>query len=269
MDYKLQSGFDDTLALEAEEADERAEEGVMQRSLKYFDFGATLAQLSGAAMLGLAAYVFGTSNGGLQWNISDPNGTKTGSINFHGLFMSTAMVFLQGESLLIFRLYRHEMKLVAKSLQGVFHLFSICLVVGGLLSIIAHKNLYSLPHFTSHHSWIGLFLLVGYLLYLLIGAFNFWFPTTTAEFQHLLLPVHRAFGVALFLLGVGQMLTGSLRYSDIVLGGCYNTASCPKRMALLLNLGVVSALCYAVSVCILLGPRSWRRESLPQEKKVD
>ncbi|KAI1720767.1 eukaryotic cytochrome b561 domain-containing protein [Ditylenchus destructor] len=236
-----------------------------QRHLKYFDFVAALSQVSGIVMIGLAAYVFGTTNGGLRWNFDAQSANRNvGNINLHGMLMTTALVFLQGEGLIVFRLYRHEGKLVAKTIHTILHLLSIVLTTGGIIAIIGHKNLTKDVHFTSHHAWIGLGLLVAQSVHTIVGTVNFWFPKSPPNIQQLVLPAQRAVGITLFLANVGQLLTGTLQYTDS-LGDCYDKLTCPKKLDLFLNLSVVATLCYAVCVCALLRQSQWRRQRTPEE----
>lgn len=105
--------------------------------------------------------------------------SSVGDVNFHGFFMSTAFIFSQGEgnhinrttlyqplslAILAYRLYRHEVKILSKSIHGFLHIVSLTLGGVGLGAIVTHKDLYGYPHFKSFHSWIGLTVLSGYLV---------------------------------------------------------------------------------------------------------
>jgi len=241
----------------------------VQRNLKYFDFVVTLSQLSGIVMMGLAAFVYGTTDGGLRWNTDKQSALQnnSGNINFHGL-LTTALVFFQGEALLLFRLYRHEVKLVAKTLNGLFSIFSVLLTVTAVIVIIGQKNMVNERHFTSHHGWIGLALLVALAVYILIGTVIFWFPKSSPQVLQLVLPIQRAAGMTLFLINVGLVLTGTLQYTS-TLGTCYTKMNCPKKLDMLMNMSVVAALAYAICVCALLRQKQWRRQPTPDEEKEE
>jgi len=247
---------------------------VPNQSLVYFDFIVSLSQISGIGMLGLAAYVFGTNKGGLQWNRSNAYDahSNAGNLNFHGLLMTTGLVFLQGEALLAFRLYRHEAKSVVAFLHMLFYVLSMGFGVGGIWAILMQKNLVSDQgtHFASSHAWIGLIVLVGHVLHTMIGTLLYVFPGASADLKKMIEPGQRAFGITLFLANVGQLLTGILQYANAGFDDdCPKTMSCPKRMDLLLNVSAVFTVAYAICVIFLLKQQKWRPDQPEAEKKKE
>ncbi|KAK6019166.1 hypothetical protein OSTOST_15208 [Ostertagia ostertagi] len=73
---------------------------------------------------------------GISW----PEKGNDGGLNFHGMFMSTGLVFFQGEALLSYRMYRYDSKVLSKFIHVVFHVMAIGFFTTALASIIIQKN---------------------------------------------------------------------------------------------------------------------------------
>uniref|UniRef100_A0A0K0DEM1 Cytochrome b561 domain-containing protein n=1 Tax=Angiostrongylus cantonensis TaxID=6313 RepID=A0A0K0DEM1_ANGCA len=73
---------------------------------------------------------------GIKW----PSEGDNGGINFHGMFMSTGLVFFQGEALLSHRMYRYDNKVLSKFIHTVFHLLAIGFFSTALAAMILQKN---------------------------------------------------------------------------------------------------------------------------------
>ncbi|VDP19464.1 unnamed protein product [Heligmosomoides polygyrus] len=99
-----------------------------------------------------SGYLFNTMDYGIRWPSSDNNG----GLNFHGMFMSTGLVFFQGEALISYRLYRYDTKLLSKFVHVVFHMLAMAFFSTALAAMILQKNAHGWSHFTSVHSWIGI-----------------------------------------------------------------------------------------------------------------
>lgn len=109
---------------------------------------------------------------GIRWPSSDNNG----GLNFHGMFMSTGLVFFQGEALISYRLYRYDTKLLSKFVHVVFHMLAMAFFSTALAAMILQKNAHGWSHFTSVHSWIGIAVMFVFVVQFLFGFVNFLVP---------------------------------------------------------------------------------------------
>ncbi|VDM53151.1 unnamed protein product [Angiostrongylus costaricensis] len=113
----------------------------------YFDLLLSFNQLCGLAFVILSGYLFNTMEIGIKW----PSEGDNGGINFHGMFMSTGLVFFQGEALLSHRMYRYDNKVLSKFIHTVFHLLAMGFFSTALAAMILQKNANvrsSIPVFT-------------------------------------------------------------------------------------------------------------------------
>jgi len=84
---------------------------------RLFDFFVAISQFWGVCLVVLSGYYHGGFGPGLQWK--EQGRGNFGNMNYHGVLMTYGFVFLQGEALLAFRLFRHETKIFSKVLH--FH----------------------------------------------------------------------------------------------------------------------------------------------------
>ncbi|KAK6044156.1 hypothetical protein COOONC_18341 [Cooperia oncophora] len=65
------------------------------------------------------------------------------------MFMSTGLVFFQGEALLSYRMYRYDCKILSKFVHVVFHVLAIAFFTTAFAAIIINKNLHVSRNFVS------------------------------------------------------------------------------------------------------------------------
>uniref|UniRef100_A0A914UJ13 Cytochrome b561 domain-containing protein n=1 Tax=Plectus sambesii TaxID=2011161 RepID=A0A914UJ13_9BILA len=225
------------------------------RQLRYYSFFTALSQIFGFLMLFFTGYWNGSYNGGYQWgaNYTEilpgniPNKVfVTGNWHYHATFMTYGLVFLQGEAILMYRLFRHERKIFSKFLHGLFHLFAFVLLIFGLIAIVQHKNNMNNKHMFSAHSWVGVSIIIAYTLQFVAGFINFGFPKTSPAVRAWYLPIHRAVGLIIFALSCAQAVFGVMQETWILMahskdgyfGGCYSQLDCHSQ-GLVLNFNVV------------------------------
>jgi len=230
-------------------------------TLRHFDALLAISQLFGALMLILAGYVFGTVAGGFQFNfLPDDAKSNMGNVNLHGLLMTTGLVFIRGEELIIYRLFRHEAKWVPQISHGILHLISLALPIGGFWSIFTHKTLMQHQHFETTHSWLGIGILAGNALHSLIGIYLFLTSKCAPSVKETTLPKQRFFGIGLFITAIGQLMNGVLNYTYYTMGNCFRDKNCPKVLLLLLNLFVLFTVAYATAIILMLWNQQWKRQ---------
>ncbi|KER32835.1 hypothetical protein T265_12725, partial [Opisthorchis viverrini] len=150
----------------------------------------------------LAGFWGGVYGSGFDWN--DPSKV----FNFHILFMILGFVFLFGDSLLVYRLFRSGPKRPLKILHAFLLLMALVCAAIGVRAVYEvrkdkpPKTLYSI------HSWLGIILFLGFALQWLFGFILFLFPKTPMYSRKIYLPFHTGFGLFLHCLAVLVALCG-------------------------------------------------------------
>ncbi|CAJ0590045.1 unnamed protein product [Cylicocyclus nassatus] len=228
----------------------------------YFDLILPINQLFGFIFMILSGYMLNTMGHGIRWpldrNDEERNSTKEyyGGVNFHGMFMSTSLIFFQGEALLSYRLYRYEVKSISRYFHVLFHFLVVVLFSVALAVIIVHKGISNESHFKSVHSWIGIALMFMYFI-------HFGFGFISRAFR----PLHRTVGFMLFSISYIQATIGFFRYVDSH-GECPNDRDAPLvcgNYNFVFNFIVIFCTLYAVTVAVLVFPDIWHREKTIEE----
>jgi len=174
------------------------------------------------------------------------------------------LIFLQGEAILMYRVFRHERKIFAKFLHGLFHFFAFVLFVFGLIAIVTNKNNFNLKHMYSFHSWVGVSVMVAFIVQYIAGFISFGFPKISPTVRAWYLPIHRAIGLIIFVVSCAQALIGYasetwiLNFTTAYFGGCFSTLDCTQ--ALVLNFNIIFLILYAITVVYLASSKKYRRE---------
>jgi len=256
-------------------------DGEEPRQLRYHSFFAALSQVFGFLMLFLTGYWNGNYNGPYEWgpNIptTDPNGNPIstyvgGNWHYHSTFMTYGLVFLQGEAILMYRLFRHERKTFSKVLHGTFHLFVLILFIFGLIAVVQNKNNMQTPrHMFSAHSWVGVSVMTAFILQYIAGFVSFGFPKVSPAVRSWYLPVHRAVGLIIFGVSCVQAVMGYITETWILVfiapsfNRCYQTLDC-KGQAYTLNFNIIFLILFAISVIYLASSKKYVRARTPDEE---
>ncbi|CAI5764939.1 Cytochrome b-561 [Podarcis lilfordi] len=143
--------------------------------------------------------------GGIAWD-----GSKL-QFNAHPLCMVIGMVFLQGDALLVYRVFRHESKRSTKILHGLLHALALVIALVGLIAVFQFHKKQSIPDMYSLHSWCGILAFGFYFVQWLLGWSFFLFPGASFSLRSRYKPQHVFFGAALLILSVATALLGSWR----------------------------------------------------------
>ncbi|CAJ0590047.1 unnamed protein product [Cylicocyclus nassatus] len=248
-----------------------------RRRYLYFDIVLPFNQLFGFIYVILTGYLFNTMGRGIKW--PDKSGTNRddvqnyGGVNLHGMFMSSALVFIQGEALLSYRLYRYDAKLLSKFIHFSFHILAIALFLTGFSAIVVQKNYLGLSHFTSVHSWIGLSVMFIYIVQFTFGFVSFFIAGINDETRTKFMPVHQTVGALLFAVSIAQAIIGFVQYDDLY-NRLYGNDGCPTdREAPLVcgdykfvyNFAIIFCVLYALTLLFLVVPPIWRRKKTEEE----
>ncbi|CCD65243.2 Cytochrome b561 domain-containing protein [Caenorhabditis elegans] len=235
-------------------------------SLGYFEFAASVTHLVGFITVCLNGYFFNTFYNGIGW----PFELKVGSTDarglvemrgkqLHGFLMFLGFIYLQGEALLSYRVYRFTTNRVSILIHTFLHIASIVLAVGALFSIILTIKYTGASHFSNIHSYLGVCLLLVYSGQLSFGFCTYLFKCTPKDYQSRLMPVHRAVGISCMVVACVQCCLG---YNQMVSGklSCFKDLSCANRIEYVGSLSMIFNIIYTIMVVSVVIPKPWRRE---------
>lgn len=132
--------------------------------------------------------------------------------NLHPTLMVAGFVTFSGFSVLLYRICRCFRRIYVKLLHAIFHALAFPCIVIGFLAVFDYHNKKDIKNFYSLHSWIGLVAMGLFGIQYAVGFFSFLLLLIcnkgTASFRASLVPVHSAFGILTFVLGVCACVAG-------------------------------------------------------------
>ncbi|XP_041977038.1 plasma membrane ascorbate-dependent reductase CYBRD1-like isoform X5 [Aricia agestis] len=142
--------------------------------------------------------------------------------NLHPTLMVAGFITFSGFSVLLYRICRCFRRIYVKLLHAIFHALAFPCIVIGFLAVLDFHNKKGINNFYSLHSWIGFVAMGLFGLQYAVGFFSFLLLLIcnkgTAGFRASLVPVHAAFGILTFVLGVCACLTGLTEKALFTLG---------------------------------------------------
>jgi len=230
-----------------------------EQNLRYFSFIFGLSQFFGALSVILIAIWMGTYDGGFGWQEKPQQ-----EFHYHPLFMTIGMIFLYGEAILVYRVFRHERKAITKTAHVVMHSCVFVFFVVALKAVFDSHNLRSppIPNMYSLHSWVGMATVLLFNFQFLFGFVSFYFPGFAMPVRQWYMPIHRYFGIAIFALATGSALMGITEktHGHIPCGPEFCTES------VLANFCGLCVALYAFTVIYLVVNPKFRRRPLPEEE---
>ncbi|TGZ61352.1 hypothetical protein CRM22_008037 [Opisthorchis felineus] len=174
---------------------EKAEKG-------FFWTGVVLSQVFGLICVILAGVRGGAFNNGFDWNDSRK------VFNFHVLFMVLGFVFLYGDSILIYRIFRDKPKKPLKIAHAVLLLLALLFASIGVRAAYERRKNATPMMLYSIHSWLGIIVFIAFSLQWIFGLAFFLIPQTPMEPRSRYLPFHTGFGLFLHCLVMLVCLCG-------------------------------------------------------------
>lgn len=159
-------------------------------------------QILGILAMVLTGIWMGKYLGGFAWDGSAQE------FNYHPLCMIISMVFLYSEAMIVYRVFRHENKLLIKLVHFGLQLVAFVIAVLGLKAVFDFHNHKGIPNLYSLHSWCGLLTIILFSCQLLFGFVSFLFPKLPEGLRAVYLKVHVFFGVFIFMMAIGTALLG-------------------------------------------------------------
>lgn len=205
----------------------------------------------------MASWVF-IFLGGVSWS-----STPSIQFNWHPLLMTIGMVFLYGNSILIYRGLRYtpkrSLKLYHATLFGI--IFVLILVAGTAVYQSHVLNNPPIPNFYSLHSWVGIVAMLLFVLQWTGGFVSFLYPQVRAPLKEAIMPFHIYFGLTGYVLAVAAALLG---ISEKVFFHNKELASLPNEGVLVNSLALL-IVGFAALVVFLATKPNYKRVPLPED----
>jgi cytochrome b-561 len=236
--------------------------GEQQISSRIFTFLVVVAEVFALTAVIIVGIWMGNFRGGFAWNDAPEK-----EFNYHPLFMILGMVFLYGNAILVYRVFRNERKLPLKiahaSLQALALLFSGV----GLKAVFDSHNLATPPaqNLYTFHSWLGLTTVILFGFHWLLGFVTFLLPFCNQSVRAFFKPIHVYFGVVIFCCAVATALTGLTEKLLWSLKDSYSQY--PAEGVLANSLGLLLFILVVTIVFIIVNP-NYRRRPLPEEETI-
>ncbi|XP_012637380.3 plasma membrane ascorbate-dependent reductase CYBRD1 isoform X1 [Microcebus murinus] len=221
-----------------------------------------LVLLVSALLVGFLSVIFSLVwvlhfRGGLGWDGTDLE------FNWHPVFMVTGFVFIQGIAITVYRLpwtWKCS-KLLMKSIHAGLNAVAAILAIIALVAVFENRNFRNIPHLYSLHGWVGLIVVIFYILQLLVGFSVFLLPWAPLSLRAFLMPIHVYSGLLLFgtviltvLMGVTEKLLFTLSNPPY--------SSFPPEGVFANTLGLLTLVFGALIFWIVTRPQ-WKRPNEP------
>ena len=198
--------------------------------------------------------------GGLSWT------SPSTRFNWHPLLMVIGLVYLYGNSMMIYRVLRHEPKPKLKLIHGGINALAFLFAVVALIAVFSFHNDLNIPNMYSLHSWIGLGTVTLFGAQLVGGAATFLYPKTPGHIRAMVLPLHVYGGSVMFALAVIACVSGITEKAIFKLqpGGYGRLPS----EAYVLNLVGITIVLFGLLVGYLVSLPDYKRRPLPEEQQL-
>uniref|UniRef100_A0A452UP72 Transmembrane ascorbate-dependent reductase CYB561 n=1 Tax=Ursus maritimus TaxID=29073 RepID=A0A452UP72_URSMA len=195
------------------------------------------SQLLGLTVVAMTGAWLGLYRGGIAWE---------GALQFnvHPLCMVIGLIFLQGDALLVYRVFRNEAKRTTKVLHGLLHVFAF------IIALVGESRAQLLSD-----SKMGAKARSSFFL----------FPGASFSLRGRYRPQHVFFGATIFLLSVGTALLGLKEALLFKLGAKYSTFGAEGVLGNVLGLLLVG---FGGTVLYILRRSDWKRPPQAEEQAL-
>ncbi|XP_062550114.1 transmembrane ascorbate-dependent reductase CYB561-like [Armigeres subalbatus] len=225
-----------------------------------FDLLYWITQLVGISSITMTGYWILMYRSGVAWS-SQPDI----QFNWHSLLMTIGLIYLYGNSILVYRGFRSIRKQSLKLTHAAIH--ALALVCAAIAQVAVYESKDNMtppkPHMFTLHSWLGMAAMVLFGVQYLVGFVVYLFPGVRASWRSTLMPGHIFCGVLGFVLAIIAALGGFLEKAIFKIP---NYASLPPEAVLVNLIGMVITI-YGVLVVYLVTKPEYKRKALPEDMK--
>lgn len=216
-----------------------------------------ITQMVGITIVVLVSSWIGVHLGGLGW------AKPSIQFNWHPLLMSLGMIFLYGNSILVYRGFRYARKKPLKITHATIHGLAFIFTVVALITVFNSHNLASppIPNMYSLHSWVGMAAVVLFALQYVFGFVSYLFPGVREPLRATYMPVHVFFGILGFILAIAASLLG---LSEKAFFSISNYSNLPASGVLVNMIGML-LIVYGGLVVFLVTEIGYKRKPLPED----
>jgi len=211
-----------------------------------------LSQILSLCMIGVLGVWLNSSLGGFAWDGSSKE------FNLHPLLMVCGLVFLYGESAIVYRALRSAEKIVVKRIHAGLFSLAFVLAIIGLVAVFDFHNANNIRNMYSLHSWCGITTVILFALQLVCGLFAFLLPTKLRQLAVIYMPTHRFFGSIILMFATITCLTGINEKLFFVLKGKYQQLG---KTAILGNVTGLLIVAYVTCILYILYHKDWQRNN--------
>ncbi|KAL7826555.1 hypothetical protein AOLI_G00317640 [Acnodon oligacanthus] len=217
------------------------------------------SQVLGVTCVVITGVWMGHYYGGYAWDGSSQQ------FNVHPLCMVLGLVFLYGDGVLVYRVFRNESKRSVKILHALLHMMALIISIVGLVAVFDYHNSANIPNMYSLHSWCGMLTFVLFFLQWLLGLAFFLFPWASTLLRSWYMPLHIFFGLVLLAMAVGSSLMG---ITEKLLFSSQSSSSKLAPEAALANVLGLLLVCFVILVGYVVSREEFRRPPNPEEEAL-
>ncbi|XP_073463777.1 transmembrane ascorbate-dependent reductase CYB561 isoform X1 [Aquarana catesbeiana] len=177
------------------------EDSLSHQNTGFMPYLVATSQILGVAVLAITGTWLSRYRGGFSWEGPE-------QFNVHPLCMVLGMVFLCGDALLVYRVFRHETKRATKILHGALHILALIISLVGIIAVFQFHQKKKFPDMYSIHSWLGIATFSFYILQWIIGFIVFFVPGLAFAYKTFYKPLHIFFGMGLLVTSIATCLLG-------------------------------------------------------------
>ncbi|XP_056608300.1 transmembrane ascorbate-dependent reductase CYB561 isoform X1 [Triplophysa dalaica] len=228
-------------------------------SLRALPWYVGASQVLGMACVVITGVWMGHYHGGYAWDGSAQE------FNVHPLCMVLGLVFLYGDAVLVYRVFRNESKRSVKILHALLHMMALIISIVGLVAVFDFHAKAKISNMYSLHSWCGMLTFVLFILQWFLGLGLFLFPWASAQLRSWYLPLHVFFGLLLLAMSIGTCLLGITEKLLFNIMSTYSEFAAEGVLANTLGLLLV---CFGVVVGYVATREDFRRPPNPEEEAL-
>ncbi|CAH1238261.1 CYB561 [Branchiostoma lanceolatum] len=214
----------------------------------------------GVAAIAMVCYWTAHYRGGFAW---DGSGQQ---FNWHPVLMVVGLVFLYGNGILTYRVFRDQVKFGVKVLHAVLQVTALIFAIVALVATFDFHNANGIANMYSLHSWVGLTVVILFALQWVLGLSTYMLPFASRWIRTLFMPYHRFLGLAIFALAIATCLTG---LTEKLLFSIADTYSKFAPEGILVNCLGLTLVLFGVFVGFIATKEEWKRQPLPEEQPIN
>ncbi|CAG9854291.1 unnamed protein product [Phyllotreta striolata] len=199
----------------------------------------------------------------LIWLFAFKNGLgfKTADLifNWHPLLMTLGMIFMFSHAILFYRTGTICNKNCLKMAHGISQFAVILFAILGLIAVFSNHIMNGIPNMYSLHSWLGLTVILIFMLNFAFGFYFFFYPKADAACRKAALPYHVRVGIVCFILAIITAVTG---IGEKAIFSISNYKDMPLEGALCNLLGFMFII-YGLTILYLVMEPCYKRAEAP------